>query len=71
MAERIMRFHTADKVFHAVNAITWFALLFTGALVYFCQLSDEMANSLMVWHIGIGVVYTFNLLGFIVFAPHR
>ena len=27
--------------------------------------------SLMVWHIGIGVVYTFNLLGFIVFAPHR
>ena len=71
MAERIMRFHTADKVFHAVNAITWFALLFSGALVYFCQLSDEMANSLMVWHIGIGVVYMFNLLGFIVFAPHR
>ena len=33
MAERIMRFHTADKVFHAVNAITWFALLFTGALL--------------------------------------
>lgn len=71
MAERILRFHTADKVFHGVNAITWFALLFTGALVYFCKLSDETANNLMIWHIGLGVVYTFNLLAFIVFAPHR
>lgn len=71
MAERILRFHTADKVFHNVNAITWFALFITGAAVYFCNLSDELANSLMVWHIGIGVVYTFNLLGYLVFAPHR
>ena len=24
MAERILRFHPADKIFHAVNAVTWF-----------------------------------------------
>ena len=71
MAERILRFHTADKVFHGVNAITWFALLFTGAVAYFCDLSDETINNLMIWHVGIAVVYTFNLLGFLVFAPHR
>lgn len=71
MAERILRFHTADKVFHGVNAITWFALLFTGAAAYFCDLSDATINNLMIWHIAIAVVYTFNLLGFLVFAPHR
>lgn len=71
MAERILRFHPADKVFHAVNAVTWFALLFTGAAVYFCNLSDETANNLMIWHIWIAVVYTFNLIGYLVFAPHR
>ena len=71
MAERILRFHTADKVFHGVNAITWFALLFTGAVAYFCDLSYETINNLMIWHVGIAVVYTFNLLGFLVFAPHR
>ena len=71
MAERILRFHPADKVFHGVNAITWFALLFTGVAVYFGNLSDETANNLMIWHIGIAVVYTFNLIGFLVFAPHR
>ena len=71
MAERILRFHTADKVFHGVNAITWFALLFTGAAAYFCDLSDAMINNLMIWHIAIAVVYTFNLIGFLVFAPHR
>lgn len=71
MAERILRFHTADKVFHGVNAITWFALLFTGAATYFCDLSDATINNLMIWHIAIAVVYTFNLIGFLVFAPHR
>lgn len=71
MAERILRFHTADKVFHGVNAITWFALLFTGAAAYFCDLSDATINNLMIWHVAIAVVYTFNLIGFLVFAPHR
>lgn len=71
MAERILRFHTADKVFHGVNAITWFALLFTGAAAYFCNLSDATINNLMIWHVAIAVVYTFNLIGFLVFAPHR
>ena len=28
--DRILRFHAPDKVFHSVNAVTWFALLFTG-----------------------------------------
>ena len=34
---RILRFHAPDKVFNSVNAITWFALLFTGVYVYFCE----------------------------------
>ena len=32
---RILRFHTSDKVFHSINAICWYALVITGAIVYF------------------------------------
>ena len=69
--DRILRFHAPDKVFHSVNAITWFALLFTGMYVYFCNPSDEAAETAMIAHLIIGAVFTFNLLGFIVIAPDR
>ena len=69
--DRILRFHAPDKVFHSVNAITWFALLFTGMYVYFCNPSDEAAETAMITHLIIGAVFTFNLLGFIVIAPDR
>lgn len=68
---RILRFHAPDKVFHAVNAITWFALLFTGAYVYFFDLAAADAENMMFWHIMLALVFTFNLLGFIVIAPDR
>ena len=42
--DRILRFHAPDKVFHSLNAITWFALLFTGMYVYFLNPSDEAAE---------------------------
>ena len=69
--DRILRFHTADKVFHSVNAITWFALLFTGAYVYFFHPKATVAETTMIVHLIIGFVFTFNLLGFIVLAPDR
>ena len=52
--ERILRFHAPDKVFHTLNAITWFALLFTGVYVYFCNPSDEAAELTMLWHLILG-----------------
>ena len=69
--DRILRFHAPDKVFHSVNAITWFALLFTGIYVYFCEPSDVAAHNAMVAHLVLGAVFTFNLLAFIVLAPDR
>lgn len=69
--DRILRFHAPDKVFHTVNAITWFALLFTGVAVYFCDLAAETAEYVMLWHLILGTIFTFNLLGFIVIAPDR
>lgn len=49
---RILRFHTSDKVFHSINAICWYALVITGAIVYFGHwmgdISDETANLMMV-----------------------
>ena len=33
--DRILRFHAPDKVFHSLNAITWFALLFTACTLTF------------------------------------
>lgn len=71
MADRILRFHAPDKVFHSVNAITWFALLFTGMYVYFMNPSDANAELAMLWHLIIGAVFTFNLLAFICLAPDR
>lgn len=68
---RILRFHAPDKVFHSLNAITWFALLFTGAYVYFCEPSAEAAEANMIAHLILGAIFTFNLLGFIVVAPDR
>ena len=69
--DRILRYHAPDKVFHSLNAITWFALLFTGMYVYFLNPSDEAAETAMLIHLILGAVFTFNLLGFIVIAPDR
>ena len=71
MADRILRFHAPDKVFHSVNAITWFALLFTGMYVYFCNPEASCAEFTMLIHLILGAVFTFNLLAFIVLAPDR
>lgn len=72
---RILRFHTSDKVFHSVNAICWYALFITGAIVYFGNMmgaiEDSTANLLMVWHIWLGALFTLNFLGYLVFAPER
>ena len=48
---RILRFHAPDKVFHSVNAITWFALLFTGVYVYFCEPEAACAEATMLAHL--------------------
>ena len=69
--DRILRFHAPDKVFHSVDAITWFALLFTGVYAYFCNPEASAAEATMLAHLILGVVFTFNLLGFIVLAPDR
>ncbi|MDD7442954.1 MAG: cytochrome b/b6 domain-containing protein [Sutterellaceae bacterium] len=69
--DRVLRYHPADKIFHTVNAITWFALLITGALVYFLDLSDETKGGLMVWHLGLAVIFTLNIVAYLCMAPHR
>lgn len=69
--DRILRFHVGDKVFHSLNAILWFALVITGGIVYLCDVENATGELLMAWHLGLGIVFTFNLIGYIVFAPHR
>lgn len=68
---RILRFHTADKVFHGVNAILWFALVFTGGVVYLSDVSNATGENLMFWHVMLGILFSFNLLAYLVFAPDR
>ena len=68
---RILRFHLPDKVFHSMNAILWFALVITGAIVYLCDLDASTGEMLMTWHIGLGIAFTFCLFGYIFFAPDR
>ena len=69
--DRILRFHVADKVFHGLNAILWFALVITGAIVYLCKPEAATGESLMAWHVGLGIVFTLNLVGYLLFAPER
>ena len=54
---RILRFHLPDKVFHSMNAILWFALVITGAIVYLCDLDASTGEMLMTWHIGLGIAF--------------
>ena len=72
---RILRFHTSDKVFHSINAICWYALVITGAIVYFGHwmgdISDETSNLMMVWHLWLGALFTLNFVGYVLFAPER
>lgn len=69
--DRILRFHVADKVFHGVNAILWFALVITGGIVYLASPEAATGENLMAWHIGLGIAFSVNLVGYIVFAPER
>lgn len=69
--DRILRFHVADKVFHGLNAILWFALVITGAIVYLAKPEAATGESLMAWHVGLGIVFTLNLVGYLLFAPER
>lgn len=69
--DRILRFHIADKVFHSLNAIFWFALVITGAIVYLCDVDNALAENLMSWHIGLGIAFTVNLVGYLIYAPER
>lgn len=69
--DRILRFHAPDKIFHGVNAITWFALLFTGVYVYFMHPAEQAAENAMLIHLILGAVFTFNLLAFVLLAPDR
>lgn len=69
--ERILRYHASDKIFHGVNAITWFILLFSGALVYFLDLGDEWRADLMYWHLVVGVIFTINIIAYLLMAPER
>ena len=54
-----------------MNAILWFALVITGAIVYLCDLDASTGEMLMTWHIGLGIAFTFCLFGYIFFAPDR
>ena len=67
--DRILRFHIADKVFHSLNAILWFALVITGAIVYLADCENATGEMLMSWHLGLGIVFTLNLVGYLLFAP--
>lgn len=69
--DRILRFHIADKVFHSVNAIMWFALVITGGIVYLCDIDNALAETLMSWHIGTGIAFSVNLVGYLIYAPER
>ena len=69
--DKVLKFSVTEKIFHNVNAVSWYVLAITGIIVYFNLAGSETKNFLMQIHIWTGVVFTFNFLAFIFLAPHR
>lgn len=69
--QRILRFYPSDKIFHGVNAILWFALAITGFIVYFVDVEAASGENLMFWHVMLGILFAFNVLGYMFYAPDR
>jgi formate dehydrogenase subunit gamma len=69
--EKVLRFPVYEKIFHNINAITWYILAITGMAVYFKWASGESAKFLMEVHIWTAIVFTLNFISFILIAPDR
>ncbi|AEE15129.1 formate dehydrogenase gamma subunit [Thermodesulfobium narugense DSM 14796] len=69
--EKVLRFPVSEKVFHNVNAITWYILAITGILVFFKLVPEDIAGFLMQVHIWTAIIFTLNLISFILISPDR
>ncbi|WP_163329359.1 cytochrome b/b6 domain-containing protein [Desulfurobacterium thermolithotrophum] len=69
--ERVLRFPASEKVFHNINAITWYILAITGILAFFKLVPKSTAETLMQIHIWVGVIFTVNFIAFVLIAPDR
>ena len=69
--ERVLKFPLYEKIFHNINAVTWYILAITGGLVYFKLVSKQTASMLMNVHIWTAIIFTLNFFFFIVLAPDR
>ncbi|AEH44378.1 hypothetical protein Thein_0496 [Thermodesulfatator indicus DSM 15286] len=69
--DRVLKFSFSEKIFHNVNAVTWYILALTGVIVYFDWASPETKAFLMQIHIWVAVIFTFNFLAFVFLSPHR
>jgi formate dehydrogenase subunit gamma len=67
----VLRYYPSEKIFHAINAASWAFLIYTGLCTYFKWVSPETAAAYMHWHVIVAILFTLNLVGFILLAPDR
>ena len=73
MADRpfVLRYYPSEKIFHAINAICWAFLIYTGLCTYFHWVGPDTAAVYMRLHVVVAILFTLNLVGFILLAPDR
>ena len=54
-----------------IMGVTVGTFVITGAIVYLAKPEAATGESLMAWHVGLGIVFTLNLVGYLLFAPER
>ena len=67
----VLRFYPSEKVFHAVNAFSWLFLIVTGVAAKYRLVEADTAAQWMQWHIVVAVIFSLNLIGFVLLAPDR
>ncbi len=69
--EKVLRFPVSEKIFHNINAITWYILFITGILVFLKIVPNPTREILMKVHIWTAIIFTVNFISFILIAPDR
>ncbi|WP_457569482.1 cytochrome b/b6 domain-containing protein [Desulfurobacterium sp.] len=68
---KVLKFPLPNKIFHNVNAVTWYILLITGLIAYFKLASPQTMALMMKIHIYTAVIFTLNFIAFVFITPHR
>lgn len=67
----VLRFYPSEKLFHAINAVSWAFLITSGVIAEYKLAEPAVIAELMHWHIVAAIFFSLNVIGFLLLAPDR